>query len=204
MGAVLVPTSIFHRLTPYQRATRWIVLAKHCAPMYASIHVGTASIGNVVWQSATRTLSLCGYRPSRTKLRCCTAHPTAAQPFAILSSPIPPREQSGLHAARRAGGASCCSRLVERARWAVLHKRLAHRRPMRVARLLSNAWNLETELWRINTAHASELHSIDNGDSGGPVVTYDRHLIGIISSGEPGGRSIVYYTPMQQVLHEAL
>ncbi|WP_372364426.1 hypothetical protein ACCQ02_19885 [Xanthomonas sp. NCPPB 4468] len=26
--------------------------------------------------------------------------------------------------------------------------------------------------------------------------------VGIISSGEPEGRSIVYYTPMQQVLHE--
>ncbi|WP_440864054.1 trypsin-like serine protease [Symbiopectobacterium purcellii] len=62
-------------------------------------------------------------------------------------------------------------------------------------------------IWRpayqhIDAANGSELNRIDNGDSGGPVVTYDRHLIGIISSGEPNGRSIVFYTPMAQVLHE--
>ncbi|MDH4906454.1 trypsin-like serine protease [Xanthomonas axonopodis pv. ricini] len=61
---------------------------------------------------------------------------------------------------------------------------------------------LPTAAQPFDAAHASELNSIDNSDSGGPVVTYDRHLIGIISSGEHDGRSMVYYTPMQQVLHE--
>lgn len=80
VGAVLVPTSIFHRLTPYQRATRWIVLAKHCAPMYASIHVGTASIGNVVWQSATSDIELVRVSPQQDQAAVlyCSSHSSAA------------------------------------------------------------------------------------------------------------------------------
>lgn len=202
VGAVLVPTSIFHRLTPYQRATRWIVLAKHCAPLYATIHVGTAAIGNVVWQSATSDIEL------------------------VRVSPQP--GPSSLYCASHGSAAFCnpIQSYIPRANNQVFMPRAG-----REARLPVNGWSnapdgqfctsgwrtgvrcvwqgfsLTPGIWRpsyehISSAHASELNSIDNGDSGGPVVTYDRHLIGIVSSGEPNGRSIVYYTPMQQVLHE--
>lgn len=80
VGAVLVPTSIFHRLTPYQRATRWIVLAKHCAPLYATIHVGTAAIGTVVWQSATSDIELVRVspQPDQAAVLYCSSHGSAA------------------------------------------------------------------------------------------------------------------------------
>ncbi len=39
------------------------------------------------------------------------------------------------------------------------------------------------------------------GDSGGPVVSKDRRLLGIISGDVPNTHFLVY-TPMAQVLHE--
>ncbi|MEF9418030.1 trypsin-like serine protease [Xanthomonas citri] len=203
VGAVLVPTSIFHRLTPYQRATRWIVLAKHCAPLYASIHVGTAAIGNVVWQSATSDIELVRVSPQpdpATALYC------ASHGSAVFCNPI----QSYVP---RANNQVFMPRAGREARLAVSGWANAPD-----GQFCTSGWRTGVRcVWQgmslvqgiprpsyqhIDAAHGSELNSIDNGDSGGPVVTYDRHLIGIISSGEPGGRSIVYYTPMQQVLHE--
>ncbi|PPT68964.1 trypsin-like serine protease [Xanthomonas arboricola] len=203
VGAVLVPTSIFHRLTPYQRATRWIVLAKHCAPMYASIHVGTASIGNVVWQSATSDIELVRVSPQQDQAAVlyCSSHSSAA--FCNPIQSYTPRANNQVfmpRAGREArlavtgwsnapDGQFCTSgwRTGVRCVWHGMSLVPGIPRP---------------SYQHIDAAHASELNSIDNGDSGGPVVTYDRHLIGIISSGEHDGRSIAYYTPMQQVLHE--
>ncbi len=45
----------------------------------------------------------------------------------------------------------------------------------------------------ISAADGSEFVSLDGGDSGGPVVTYDMHLIGIISSSDERTRSILLH-----------
>ncbi|WP_440863603.1 trypsin-like serine protease [Symbiopectobacterium purcellii] len=202
VGAVLVPKSIFHRLTPYQRATRWIVLAKHCAPMYATIHVGTNAIGTVVWQSATSDFELVRVspQPGPSALYCAAHH------SAVFCNPL----QAYIP---RANNQVFMPRAGREARLAVTGWSNAPD-----GQFCTSGWrtgvscvwrdmSLVPGMWRpayqhIDAANGSELNRIDNGDSGGPVVTYDRHLIGIISSGEPNGRSIVFYTPMAQVLHE--
>ncbi|MEX3816439.1 trypsin-like serine protease [Paraburkholderia sp. BR13439] len=203
VGAVLVPKSILHRLTPYQRATRWLVLAKHCAPMYATIQVGTVAIGNVVWQSAASDIELVRVspKPNPMSLQCASSHHSAA-----FCSPI--QTYTPL-----ANNQVFMPRAGQEARLAVTGWADAP-----YEQFCTSGWRTGVRcVWRgmsveagvytpnyehINAAHSSELLSIENGDSGGPVVTYERQLIGIISSGEPVGRSIVYYTPMQQVLYE--
>ncbi|WP_028215431.1 trypsin-like serine protease [Paraburkholderia mimosarum] len=202
VGAVLVPKSFLHRLTPYQRATRWLVLAKHCAPMYATIQVGTVAIGNVVWQSAASDIELVRVspKPNPMSLHCASHHSAAfcspIQTYTPLANNQVFMPRAGQEARLAVTGWSdapdeqfCTSgwRTGVRCVW----------RGMSV-----QAGVYRGSYEHINGAQSSELDSIENGDSGGPVVTYERQLIGIISSGEPVGRSVVYYTPMQQVLYE--
>ncbi|PMS31243.1 trypsin [Trinickia symbiotica] len=202
VGAVLVPRSILHRLTPYQRATRWLVLAKHCAPMHATIHVGTVAIGTVVWQSAASDIELVRVspKPNPWSLQC-SGHHSAA-----FCSPI--QTYTPL-----ANNQVFMPRAGQEARLAVTgwsdapYEQFCTSGWRTGVRCVWQGMSVEAGVYKpsyehINAAHSSELNSIDNGDSGGPVVAYDRQLIGIISSGEPDGRSIVYYTPMQQVLYE--
>ena len=206
-GAVLTPKSLFSRLTAYQRATRWVVLAKHCAPMYASIHMGTRAVGNVVWQSATSDIELVRVSPQPDNMALiCAAHhsqPAFCSPFQTYT-PLANNRVFFLANGREArvpvsGWADAPDDQFCTSGWASGVKCVWH------------GFSLEPGIYRppyehISAANASEFESIANGDSGGPVVTYDRHLLGIISSGEAvgrtGGRSVVYYTPMRQVLHE--
>ncbi|WP_263064594.1 S1 family peptidase [Dickeya dadantii] len=202
VGAVLVPSGIFSRLTPYQRATRWIVLAKHCAPLYASIHMGINAVGSVVWQSAASDIELVRISPQPNPMALyCATHRSAVfcNPFQTYT----PRANNQVfmpRAGREArlpvtgwsnapDGRFCTSGWVTGVRgvWQGIT-------------LVPGMYRPAYE--HIDAANSSEFDSLGNGDSGGPVVTYDRHLIGIISSGERVGRSILYYTPMQQVLHE--
>ncbi|OQP80138.1 MULTISPECIES: trypsin-like serine protease [Xanthomonas] len=203
VGAVLVPTSIFHRLTPYQRATRWIVLAKHCAPMYASIHVGTTAIGTVVWQSAASDIELVRVSPMQDPSTAlyCASHRSAVFCNPIQSYiPLANNQVFMPRAGREARLAVSGWSNAPDGRFCTSGWRTGVRCVWQGMSLAPGIWRPSYE--HISAADASEFSSIDNGDSGGPVVSYDRHLLGIISSGEPGGRSIVYYTPMQQVLHE--
>ncbi len=54
----------------------------------------------------------------------------------------------------------------------------------------------------ISAAHGDELYSLAGGDSGGPALTYDLNLIGIISSSNTANSSILFYTSMADVLQE--
>ncbi|WP_245623904.1 trypsin-like serine protease [Paraburkholderia nodosa] len=202
VGAVLVPKSILHRLTPYQRATRWLVLAKHCAPMYATIHVGTVAIGTVVWQSAASDIELVRISPQPTPMSLyCASHHSAAVCNPIQTyTPLAKNQVFMPRAGREARLAVTGWSDAPDEQYCTSGWRTGVRCVWQGMSVAAGVWRPSYE--HINAAHTSELNSIDNGDSGGPVVTYDRHLIGIISSGEPDGRSIVYYTPMEQVLYE--
>ncbi|WP_042859703.1 trypsin-like serine protease [Dickeya sp. NCPPB 3274] len=204
VGAVVVPTSIFSRLTPYQRATRWIVLARHCAPMYATIHLGGTStaIGNVVWQSAGSDIELVRVSPQPNPMALhCASHNSA-----VLCNPIQtytPRAHNQVFMPR--GGPE--ARVAVTGWTNAPDGRFCTSGWRTGVRCVWRGMSLAPGIWRpsydhIEAADGDEFNSIDAGDSGGPVVTYERQLIGIISSGEPNGRAFIYYTPMQQVLHE--
>lgn len=203
VGAVLVPTSILHRLTAYQRATRWIVLAKHCAPMYATIHVGDNALGTVVWQSAASDIELVRVSPERDSYAAlyCASHSSAA--FCNPFQSYRPRANNQVFMPR--GGRE--ARLAVSGWSNAPDEQFCTSGWRTGVRCLWRGISIVPGMLRSNYEHteaaeSSEFNSIDHGDSGGPVVTYDRHLIGIISEGEPGGRSIFFYTPMRQVLHE--
>ncbi|WOA52064.1 trypsin-like serine protease [Dickeya solani] len=178
------------------------MLAKHCAPLYASIHMGINAVGSVVWQSAASDIELVRISPQPNPMALyCATHRSAVfcNPFQTYT----PRANNQVfmpRAGREArlpvtgwsnapDGRFCTSGWVTGVRcvWQGITLVPGMSRP---------AYE------HIDAANSSEFDSLGNGDSGGPVVTYDRHLIGIISSGERVNRSVLYYTPMQQVLHE--
>ncbi|MFC7522064.1 trypsin-like serine protease [Xanthomonas populi] len=196
-----MPTSIFSRLTQYQRATRWILLAKHCAALHDTIHMGTA-IGTVVWQSGASDFELVRVspEPDATAVLYCASHRSAAFCNPIQSyTPLANNQVFMPRAGREArlavtGWSNAPNERFCTSGW-VSGVRCVWQGITLVPGMIRPSYE------HIAAAASSEFDSLGNGDSGGPVVTYDRHLIGIIASGEHNGRSILYYTPMQQVLH---
>ncbi|WP_348521239.1 trypsin-like serine protease [Curtobacterium flaccumfaciens] len=200
VGAVLVPKSIFSRITTYQRAVRWLVLAKHCAPMYATVSIGSSPLGNVVWRSATSDIELVRVSPRRdTSREICYAHsnsPATCSPFVSYT----PRA-SGQVFARSAGriarvpingsadpdGRFCTSG------WASGVQCVWHG--------IAMPPNAQLAYQHLAAADADELTNLAPGDSGGPVVSYSNQLLGIISSNFTS-TTIMLYTPIRQVLTE--
>jgi hypothetical protein len=204
VGAVLVPSNILYRLTPYQNATRWLVLAKHCSIPFGTVYSGNNAIGAVVWQSAASDIEL------------------------VRVSPAPNPQYTWCQAHHNSGAAICNPYLqyTPRARNQVFMPRGGREARLPVAgwsntpdeTFCTSGWRTGVRcVWRgmslgpgiyrpsydhISAASGSEFSSLDGGDSGGPVVTYDRHLIGIISSSDDRTRSILFYTPMAQVMQE--
>ncbi|WDN10961.1 S1 family peptidase [Xanthomonas oryzae] len=203
-GAVVVPRNFLWRLTPYQNATRWLVLAKHCSLLGGTVYSRELPIGIVEWQSAASDLEL------------------------VRVPPEPNPAYTWCQAHQNSGAAICNPYLQYRPR---AHNRVFMPRGGREARVPVAGWSNAPDgqfctsgwrtgvrcVWRgmslgpgiaqpnydhISAADGSEFVSLDGGDSGGPVVTYDMHLIGIISSSDERTRSILFYTPMSQVLQE--
>ncbi|PPI52137.1 hypothetical protein C5D35_10515 [Rathayibacter toxicus] len=73
VGAVLTKRSAFSMLTPTGRATRYLLIAKHCAPYKgAEIKLDETTIGTVSWLSATYDAELVKVAPSTTQRPICT------------------------------------------------------------------------------------------------------------------------------------
>ncbi|QRN42007.1 trypsin-like serine protease [Xanthomonas oryzae pv. oryzae] len=180
-----------------------------CLPSTARYWVGRSTRGNCQSASSNgspqpRTSSLCGYRPSQIRLTLgARLIKTAALPSAIRTCNIGPARtiESSCHAADgkhvflSPGGQT--RRMGNSAQ--------AVGAPVSVAcgeACRSDRGIAQPNYDHISAADGSEFVSLDGGDSGGPVVTYDMHLIGIISSSDERTRSILFYTPMSQVLQE--
>ncbi|WP_245149881.1 S1 family peptidase [Xanthomonas axonopodis] len=191
------------RLTPYQNATRWLVLAKHCAPLNASVYSGNTAIGSVVWQSAASDLELVRVAPvTNQRYVWCQAHHSGTgicNPF-LQYSPLANNQVFMLSGGRERrlavtgwsnapDEAFCTSGWSTGVRCVWLGMTLG-------------PGNLRPNYDHISAAHSYEANSLDAGDSGGAVLTYDRNLIGIISGRNSGDASILHYTPMAQVLQE--
>lgn len=200
VGAVLVPKSIFSRITPYQRATRYIVTAKHCAPLYASIHMGRMAIGSVVWQSAASDIEMIRVspQPDNNALICAAHH--SAPAFCSPVQTYTPRARGQVfmlaagHVTRQAvtgsgdpEGRFCTSG------YATGVKCNFHPASLPPGRSANYAHQVAGE--------ADEHEAFAPGDSGGPVVDYGKKLLGIISGHTPNNFYMLY-TPMSQVLHE--
>ncbi|KOR49652.1 hypothetical protein ADT25_01355 [Xanthomonas oryzae] len=206
VGAVVVPRNIFYRLTPYQNATRWLVLAKHCSLLGGTVYVGDQNefIGTVVWQSAASDLELVKVPPQpNPAYTWCQAHRNSGAAICNPYLQYTPRASNQVFMLR--GGRE--ARLPVTGWSNAPDERFCTSGWRTGVRCVWQGMSLDPGIYRpnydhINAASASESSSLDGGDSGGPVVTYDRHLVGIISSSNEGGRDILYYTSMAQVLQE--
>ncbi len=203
VGAVLVPSSIFQRITPYQRAVRYLVLAKHCAPLNSPIYFAQQDIGDVVWQSAASDIELVRVSPSRDNMTLhCAGHSTPATCSPIQTftprangqvfmtappSPIVGRRAIAGTGIPSATGTFCTSGHVT----GVICDFQPTSLPVGVLRAYEH----------LAAGQSAAVGALRPGDSGGPVVSKDRRLLGIISGDVPNTHFLVY-TPMAQVLHE--
>ncbi|KAB7762562.1 trypsin-like serine protease [Xanthomonas maliensis] len=206
VGAVVVPSNILYRLTPYQNATRWLVLAKHCSLPGGTVYLGDQNepIGTVVWQSAASDLELVKVPPEpNPSYVWCQAHHNSGAAICNPYLQYRPRASNQVFMPR--GGRE--ARLPVSG-WSNAPDETFCTSGWRTGvRCVWHGMTLAPGIWRPNYDHlgaadSSEFASLDGGDSGGPVVTYDRHLVGVISSSDDRTRSILFYTPMAQVLQE--
>lgn len=88
VGAVLRSTSIFSNLTSYQRAKRYLLIAKHCAPYKGNIKVGGASIGTVIWTAPDDDLELVEVAPNYQRRLVCRGG-SAGPDCSIVETSLP-------------------------------------------------------------------------------------------------------------------
>jgi hypothetical protein len=201
VGAVLIPRSWFLYLTPYQRATRYIVTAAHCGPLYSTVHVGAADIGTVDWISPHRTdieMIRVSPQPDERTLYCHAHHSSAA--FCSPIQTYTPRANSQVFMPSRGRvarqpilgtatptGRFCTSGFVSGVR-CTYH-------PVSLPRGVQTRWR------NVSAGETDEHDGFAGGDSGGPVVSYDHKLLGIVS-GKTENNQYLLYTSIDQVLSE--
>jgi hypothetical protein len=201
VGAVLVPRSWYLTLTPYQKATRYIVTAAHCGGMYSTVHVGAAAIGTVDWISPHHSdieLIRVSPQPDERTLYCRSHHSSAAfcspiqtyTPRANGQVFMPSRGRIGrqpIQGTATPEGRFCTSGFATGVKCTFHAVSLPH--------------GVETPWSHMSAAETDEHEAFSGGDSGGPVVSYGHQLLGIIS-GKTTNNAYLLYTSIDQVLAE--
>ncbi|OUE22314.1 Trypsin [Clavibacter michiganensis] len=201
VGAVLVPRSWYLSLTPYQRATRYIVTAAHCGPMYSTVHVGVAAIGTVDWISPHNSdieLIRVSPQPDERTLYCRSHHSSAAfcspiQTYTARANSqvfMPSRGRVARQPIQGTGtpsGRFCTSGFASSVQCVF--------QPVSLPRGVQTRWN------HVSAGETDEHDAITGGDSGGPVVSYGHQLLGVISGKTADGHYLLY-TSIDQVLAE--
>ncbi|MDT0234667.1 trypsin-like serine protease [Curtobacterium sp. BRB10] len=200
VGAVLAAKGFRSQLEQYQRATRWVVLAKHCAPLQAPVRLDGATVGSVVWQSAESDLELAVVPPlACTRARAATGScdPSVAAWTPRASGRVFNRVDGGLTRAAVTGigqpdadpfcTSGAASGLL--CSWTATRVPTASRPGVQ----------------HLAAARAEAGAGIEPGDAGGPVISATNRLYGIIS-GSPttsaSGSTVLLYTPVRQVRTE--
>ena len=206
VGAVLTAKGFRSQVTAYQRATRWVVLAKRCAPLQAPVRLDGAAVGSVVWQSADSDVELAVIPPLA-----CTRVRAAAGSCDPSVSTYTPRASGRVFT--RVGG--------DPARAAVTGTGQPDADPFCTSGAASGvlcSWTA-TRVPTASRAGAQHLAAartdagvgIEPGDAGGPVISATNRLYGIISGSSTTGTTsttsttsttVLLYTPVQQVLTE--
>ena len=204
VGAVLSAKGFRSQRKQYQRATRWVVLAKHCAPLQAPVQLDGATVGNVVWQSAESDLELAVVPP----LACTRARAATGSCDQSVATWTP--RASGRVFNRVDGGL---------ARAAVTGIGKPDADPFCTSGAASGLLCSWTATRVPAGSHPSVQHlaaaragaGIDPGDAGGPVISATNRLYGIISSSttraatgatSTTGSTVLLYTPARQVFTE--
>ena len=206
VGAVLTAKGFRSQVTAYQRATRWVVLAKRCAPLQAPVRLDGAAVGSVVWQSADSDVELAVIPP----LACTRVRAAAGSCDPSVSTYTP-----------RASGRVFTRVDGDPARAAVTGTGQPDADPFCTSGAASGvlcSWTA-TRVPTASRAGAQHLAAartdagvgIEPGDAGGPVISATNRLYGIVSGSSTRaatgatsttGSTVLLYTPVQQVLTE--
>ncbi|MBO9041510.1 MULTISPECIES: trypsin-like serine protease [Curtobacterium] len=199
-GAVLYRSSLFGRITQAQRATRYIITAKHCGDVGSTVYVNGAVVGHVVRTSDDFDVSLIAVPPAPfLRQQCSVTH--SGGPFCTTVTDYAPRARGMVLVGGTAvpfaipinvlgAGAPtpdedfCASGSFSG--WFCGF----HTRPIE-ATLRTNGYDQKA---------MSYSWMLQQGDSGGPVVTRNGTLYGIVSARGRQEPRAMYYVSM----HEAL
>jgi len=206
VGAVLAAKGFRSQLKQYQRATRWVVLAKHCAPLQAPVQLDGATVGHVVWQSAESDLELAVVPPlactrARTATGSCDRSVATWTPRA--SGRVFNRVDGGLARAAVTGiGKPDADPFCTSGAASGLHCSWTATRVPAASR---------PGVQHLAAARGGTGAGIEPGDAGGPVISATNRLYGIVSGSSTRaatgttsttGSTVLLYTPAQQVLTE--
>jgi hypothetical protein len=199
VGAVLAAKGFRSQLTQYQRATRWVVLAKHCAPLQAPVRLDGATVGSVVWQSSESDLELAVVPPvpcTRARAATGSCDPSVATYTPQASGRVFGRVDgvAGRAAITGAGRPDAHPFCTSGAVSGLLCSWTATRLPA----------GTRTGVQHLAAASSATVVGIEPGDSGGPVISSTNRLYGVISGASRAatGTTVLRYTPVQQVLAE--
>ncbi|NRD09131.1 hypothetical protein [Rathayibacter agropyri] len=196
VGAVLKRTGPGANIVPYVAATRYLVLAKHCAPRIgATITFNFRPIGTVTWISATDDVELVQVAPEVTKPENCSGahgcfHGSIIAPRAVGRVVISTRggERAVPMRAPAVPGADerfCTSGAVSHmnCNWMTDSERPAN-------------WGDDTGA----IAQSTSGQTVEHGDSGGPVIGEQGQLYGIIQRVGTGPYTdLMQYLPIDQL-----
>ncbi|MHC2186584.1 hypothetical protein ACVLV4_002247 [Rathayibacter agropyri] len=196
VGAVLKRNGPGSALSPFLRAVRYLVLAKHCAPeIGAAYSLNSVQIGTVSWMSATDDVELVQVPPEVTLPQGCfgsingcfigsTARPRAVGQV-IMRVQGSERAVPMLPPASPALGERFCTSGSTTG--------------------LNCYWLLQEGRGRDPVAQgfATSALGLDFGDSGGPVISQQGQLYGIIQSGGMyGALTFMWYMPIDQLFRQ--
>lgn len=199
-GAVLRSSSMMSLLSPVARATRYVVLAKHCAGLGVEVTVGDQVVGTVTWRSATHDVEVVRVAPSMVSRPLCSGssqlhHCTISNPtpravgrIILSNGGLPeaiPIQGTGIPAF---GERFCTSGAVS---------------------FTNCSFELEEEVpafgWAPDemAARTHNGYNVVDGDSGGPVASTGGKLYGIILVGGRGQiAGIMGYLPINVIFQD--
>ncbi|AND17928.1 hypothetical protein C5C18_01685 [Rathayibacter tritici] len=199
VGAVLSRVGPGSLVSPYVAATRYVLLAKHCSSgIGASIGLNHQNVGSVVWMSATNDVELAVIPPYTSPApRACFGSIQSC----FAGSAVEPRAAGKVIMSTRGGeravpmrppgspapGERFCTSGVDtgvNCNWVSEANRPVN-------------WGHDEGLM----ARSTNAQGLEQGDSGGPVISEDGRLYGIIQRAGLGEYvNLMQYMPIEQVL----
>ncbi|AZZ56926.1 hypothetical protein [Rathayibacter iranicus] len=198
-GAVLESRSWTSLVAPFARATRYVVMAKHCADMGEAIRVGDAEVGTVTWESTTYDVEIATVPPSAVQRPVCSGAsqlhhctipsftPRAVGRIVLNRGVVPqavPVTGTGIPAADEH---FCTSGAFS---WTDCRFRIVDNPP-------------NTRVVGQVTARSLSGRGVVPGDSGGPVASINGTLYGIIIvQGTGANTGLVGYLPIERIFQD--
>lgn len=198
-GAVLRSRSWLSLAMPIRRATRYVVLAKHCTDLGNPIRVGGQVVGSVSWVSPEYDLALATIPPSTVQRPICHG---ASQ---LHNCTIPAATPKAVGRIILTEGSTQRDVAIPGIGVPAVGERFCTSGSVSFLNCGFQVADVPPTGWRAGAAAAHTLNgrNVIFGDSGGPVASIDGRLYGIIIfRGEPAYPGMMGYLPMSVVFQD--